>query len=123
MHHFGTCLTTGWVLSSKQDSLSKAGYYNRRPILANISNAPLLNVYILQNLNIKVLSRYHYRLFKLLNCPCKKNCNRVTNYSIITVFVEKRWTRVRYVSQMCFSPGLDSIDSVFYTDCKKDIKP
>lgn len=114
MHHFGTCLTKGWVLSSKQDSLSKAGYYNRRPILAKISNAPLLNVYILQNLNIKVLSRYHYRLFKLLNCPCKKKCNRVTNYSIITVFVEKRWTRVRYVSQMCFSPGLD---------CKKDIKP
>lgn len=51
-----------------------------------------------------------------------KNCNRVSNYSTRTVFVEKCGMCVRYVSRIRFSKGLDSIDYLFLTDCKKHKK-
>lgn len=44
-----------------------------------------------------------------------KNCSRVSTCATMTVFVEKRF---RYLSLMCFSKGLDSIDSQSLTDCK-----
>lgn len=41
----------------------------------------------------------------------------------MTVFVEKHGTRVRYVSRMCFSKRLDSIESLSLTECiKKKIR-
>lgn len=51
-----------------------------------------------------------------------KNCNRVSNYSTMTVFVESHGTRVRYVSRMCFSKRLDSIESLSLTECIKKKK-
>lgn len=69
------------------------------------------------------LSHCHYRLlYKILNCSCQKNCNRVTYnyYSTMTVFAEKRGTRDRNVSQICFSKELDSFIFLSLTDCKNN---
>lgn len=64
---------------------------------------PTLFSYYSENFNLnfrkKFLGWCHYRLlFKML--LLSKKCNRVANYSKMTVIVEKRRTRVWYVFQV-----------------------